>query len=115
GKERLMLEHLVRDPRKREQIRNAGWEVVFDQLQLRLSRRGHSRMLSKFYQQATVHFALWSAKRHRHRSEVTEHGASLKEIADVLRNRYLDTTTIYTKVDLPRLAAVAAPWPKGGG
>ena len=40
-------------------------------------------------------------------------GASLKEIADVLRHRSLDTTRIYTKVDLPGLAAVAAPWPGG--
>ena len=38
-------------------------------------------------------------------------GASLKEIADVLRHRSLDTTTIYSKVDFPKLAAVAAPWP----
>jgi integrase/recombinase XerD len=38
-------------------------------------------------------------------------GASLKEVADLLRHRSLDTTAIYTKVDLPRLAAVAAPWP----
>jgi integrase len=40
-------------------------------------------------------------------------GASLKQIADVLRHRSLDTTTIYTKVDQPRLTAVAAPWPGG--
>jgi integrase/recombinase XerD len=40
-------------------------------------------------------------------------GVSLKEIADVLRHRSLDTTMIYSKVDLPRLAAVAAPWPGG--
>lgn len=38
-------------------------------------------------------------------------GASLKEIADVLRHRSLDTTTIYSKVDLQTLSAVAAPWP----
>ena len=38
-------------------------------------------------------------------------GASLKEIADLLRHQSLDTTMIYTKVDLPRLASVAAPWP----
>ena len=38
-------------------------------------------------------------------------GASLKEIADLLRHQSLDTTMIYTKVDLPRLAAVVAPWP----
>jgi integrase/recombinase XerD len=40
-------------------------------------------------------------------------GATLKEIADVLRHRSLDTTMIYSKVDLPHLAAVAAPWPGG--
>jgi integrase len=39
-------------------------------------------------------------------------GASLKEVADVLRHRSLDTTSIYTKVDLPRLVAIAAPWPE---
>ena len=40
-------------------------------------------------------------------------GASLKQIADVLRHRSLDTTTIYSKVDLSRLTAVAQPWPGG--
>lgn len=40
-------------------------------------------------------------------------GASLKQIADVLRHRSLDTTLIYTKVDRPQLATVAAPWPGG--
>jgi site-specific recombinase XerD len=40
-------------------------------------------------------------------------GCSLKQIADVLRHRSLDTTTIYTKIDRPQLATVAAPWPGG--
>lgn len=40
-------------------------------------------------------------------------GASVKQIADVLRHRSLDTTTIYTKIDRPQLATVAAPWPGG--
>jgi integrase/recombinase XerD len=40
-------------------------------------------------------------------------GASLKQIADVLRHRSLDTTRIYTKLDRPQLATVAAPWPGG--
>jgi site-specific recombinase XerD len=38
--------------------------------------------------------------------------ASLKEIADILRHRNINTTAIYAKVDLPRLAAVAMPWPE---
>src|SRR5262249_38416996 len=35
-------------------------------------------------------------------------GASLKQIADLLRHRNLDTTTIYTKIDRPQLATLAA-------
>jgi len=38
-------------------------------------------------------------------------GATLKEIADILRHKSLDTTAIYAKVDVPRLAAIAQPWP----
>lgn len=40
-------------------------------------------------------------------------GASVKVIADLLRHRSFDTTAIYAKVDLPRLRAVALPWPEG--
>lgn len=40
-------------------------------------------------------------------------GADLKRIADILGHRSLDTTAIYTKVDLTRLAEVALPWPGG--
>jgi site-specific recombinase XerD len=42
------------------------------------------------------------------------HGSSLKEVADVLRHRSLDTTVIYAKVDLPALRSVAMPWPEVG-
>lgn len=38
------------------------------------------------------------------------HG-TLKEVADVLRHRSLDTSVIYAKIDEPRLSAVALPWP----
>jgi site-specific recombinase XerD len=43
-----------------------------------------------------------------------QNGASLKEIADVLRHRHLDTTKIYTKINLPALREVALEWPWGG-
>jgi integrase/recombinase XerD len=49
--------------------------------------------------------------RHTAATRMLQAGASLKDVADVLRHRNLDTTAIYTKVDLPRLVAVAAPWP----
>lgn len=38
-------------------------------------------------------------------------GGTLKDVADILRHRDLDTSMIYAKVDRIRLAAVAMPWP----
>lgn len=49
--------------------------------------------------------------RHTAAVRLQRSGASLKEIADVLRHRSLDTTTTYTRVDLDGLRAVALPWP----
>lgn len=51
------------------------------------------------------------ALRHSFACRLLNAGASLKEIADVLRHRSLNSTTIYTKVDQKRLTAVALPWP----
>lgn len=52
--------------------------------------------------------------RHTAATRMLQCGASMKEIADVLRHKCLDTTAIYAKVDLPRLTAVALPWPIKG-
>jgi integrase/recombinase XerD len=49
--------------------------------------------------------------RHTVASRLLRSGAPMKDIADVLRHRSLDTSAIYAKVDLNRLAAVALPWP----
>ena len=50
------------------------------------------------------------------RSTIASHllngGVSLKEIADLLRHRNLDTTKLYTKIDLGNLSNVALPWPE---
>ena len=40
-------------------------------------------------------------------------GSSLSEIAELLRHRSIDCTTIYAKVDLPSLRTLALPWPGG--
>lgn len=50
--------------------------------------------------------------RHTAATQMLQRGASLKEIADVLGHSSIDTTTIYTKVDLPNLIEVALPWPE---
>jgi integrase len=49
--------------------------------------------------------------RHTLACRLVENGSSLKEVADVLRHRSLETTRIYAKLDTPHLAGVALPWP----
>lgn len=51
------------------------------------------------------------ALRHTLACRLLERGSSIKEVADVLRHRSLNTSLIYAKLDTPRLAAVALPWP----
>ncbi len=48
--------------------------------------------------------------RHTAASRMVNGGASLKEIADVLGHRSLQTTGIYAKLDLDALASMALPW-----
>jgi len=52
--------------------------------------------------------------RHTVATHMVQQGVSIKEVADFLRHRSLDTTVIYTKVNLPMLLEVALPWPKEG-
>jgi site-specific recombinase XerD len=48
--------------------------------------------------------------RHSAASRMVNGGAGLKEVADVLGHRSLQTTGIYAKLDLDALAGVALPW-----
>ena len=50
--------------------------------------------------------------RHTLGARLIRRDVSIKMIADVLRHRHIDTSMIYTKVDLPRLREVALPWPE---
>lgn len=45
-------------------------------------------------------------------SHLVQQGVSLKEVADLLGHRSLDTTRIYSHVNLPMLREVMQPWPK---
>lgn len=49
--------------------------------------------------------------RHTTATRLQRAGASVKEIADLLRHRSLDTAGNYVRVDLEALRAVALPWP----
>lgn len=69
-------------------------------------RRGFDRA------QASVPSKGTHALRHTAATRMVRAGATIKEVADVLGHRSIDMTAIYTKVDLPRLSAVALPFPK---
>jgi len=51
--------------------------------------------------------------RHSLATQMLAGGASLGEIAEILRHRNPQTTTIYAKVDLASLHTLALPWPGG--
>jgi integrase/recombinase XerD len=51
------------------------------------------------------------ALRHTTATRLLRAGAKMKDVADILRHRSIDTTAIYAKVDLARLQEVALPWP----
>ncbi len=50
--------------------------------------------------------------RHTAATLMQQGGATLKAMADVLGHRSVDTTIVYTKVDVPALRKVALPWPE---
>jgi site-specific recombinase XerD len=50
--------------------------------------------------------------RHTLASHLVQKGASLKEVADVLRHRELNSASVYAHVDLPNLRLLAQPWPQ---
>jgi len=49
--------------------------------------------------------------RHTMANRLLAGGSSLKEVADVLRHRSLNTTMIYAKLDSRKLIEVTLPWP----
>jgi len=53
--------------------------------------------------------------RHSLATRMIRHGASMAEIAEVLRHRSQSTTAIYAKVSFEALRTVARPWPAVGG
>jgi site-specific recombinase XerD len=51
--------------------------------------------------------------RHSLATRMVNKGVPIKDIADVLGHRSIDTTAIYTKVNMTNLAPVALPFPGG--
>jgi integrase/recombinase XerD len=53
--------------------------------------------------------------RHTLASDMLQHGASLREISEVLRHQAHTSTEVYAKIDVGSLQEVARPWPGQGG
>jgi integrase/recombinase XerC len=72
-------------------------------------------LVRKAIRQAFAHAGLPYTRshllRHTMANRLLAGGASLKEVADGLRHRSLNTTMIYAKLDSRKLTAVALPWP----
>jgi len=50
--------------------------------------------------------------RHSAACRMHQRGVPLKQIADLLGHRSLDSTVVYARANLPQLATAALPWPK---
>jgi len=70
-----------------------------------------AKTIRQAYARAGLPYTRAHLLRHTMASRLLEGGASLKEVADVLRHRSLNTTLIYAKLDSRNLTAVALPWP----
>ena len=49
--------------------------------------------------------------RHTLATHLVQSGASLKEVADLLRHRHLNSAAVYAHFDMAHLRSVAQPWP----
>ncbi len=69
------------------------------------------RLIRDAYRRIGLDHGRTHALRHTLARRLLEQGNSLKEVADILRHRSLDTSLIYAKLDSRKLSAVALPWP----
>jgi site-specific recombinase XerD len=69
------------------------------------------KAIRQAYARAGLPYTRAHLLRHTMASRLLAGGSSLKEVADVLRHRSLNTTLVYAKLDSRNLAAVALPWP----
>lgn len=69
------------------------------------------KVVMRVFRRAGIAHGRSHALRHTLACRLVNGGSPIKEVADILRHRSLDTTQIYAKVDLRALAEVAMPWP----
>jgi integrase/recombinase XerD len=73
-----------------------------------------SAIVDRALKRAQVKSATHGAHQFRHSlaTNMLRRGASLTEIAQVMRHRDPNTTRLYAKVDLTALRQIALPWPE---
>lgn len=76
-----------------------------------ISRSVVSIAIRQVYTRAGLQYTSAHLLRHTMANRLLATGASIKDIADILRHRSLNTTRIYAKLDSRNLAHVALPWP----
>jgi integrase/recombinase XerC len=69
------------------------------------------KVIRQAYARAGLPYTRTHLLRHTMASRLLVGGSSLKEVADVLRHRSLNTTLIYAKLDSRNLRTVSLPWP----
>jgi integrase/recombinase XerC len=69
------------------------------------------KTIRQAYARAGLPYTRSHLLRHTMANRLLAGGSSLKEVADVLRHRSLNTTLIYAKLDSRNLVEVALPWP----
>ncbi len=69
------------------------------------------RIIRDAFRRAGIPHGRGHALRHTLACRIVNQGGSIKEVADVLRHRSLNTSMIYAKVDHGALSSVALPWP----
>ena len=69
------------------------------------------RIVRDAFRRAGIPHGRGHALRHTVACRIVNQGGSIKEVADVLRHRSLNTSMIYAKVDHGALSGVALPWP----
>ena len=69
------------------------------------------RVVRDAYARAGIPHGRTHALRHTLACQLIARGSSIKEVADILRHRSLNTSLIYAKLDQGALAGVALPWP----
>jgi integrase len=78
---------------------------------LPMSSSAVQKVIARAFRRSDLPYCGSHRLRHTFACRLVEHGSSLKEVADLLRHRSLTTTQIYAKLDTPKLAMVALPWP----